>query len=148
MGARARVGLSIPGIVASVTDAIQSSRSQYPEPPPPANTDAWQAVPVVSAIVGVPASDVIQDGDVDAPVDDVPTVTVLDQDGNAVQGLRVRFVVTGGGGFVDGETQYTDVNGQATIEGWTLGPNPGDNTLIAFADGIESKAIVFRARAQ
>lgn len=67
-----------------------------------------------------------------------PSVKVSDLDNNGVSGIQVDFAVTGGGGSITGATQTTNASGIATVGSWTLGSNPGTNTLSATATGIGS----------
>jgi hypothetical protein len=57
-------------------------------------------------------------------------VHVLDQNGSPVQGALVTWAITAGGGSVSQATTLTDASGNASVT-WTLGPNPGTNTLNA-----------------
>jgi hypothetical protein len=59
-----------------------------------------------------------------------PSVKVSDADNNLVENAQVRFSVTGGGGSVTDAVVYTDAGGVATTQ-WTLGVQPGSNTLSA-----------------
>ena len=76
-----------------------------------------------------------QSGLVGSPVSTPPAVSVVDSHGNAISGISVSFAVTGGGGTVTGSPTTTDASGRATLGGWTLGPNPGSNSLQASAAG-------------
>jgi hypothetical protein len=86
------------------------------------------------------------EGDVGDTLTSVPTVVVQDADGNRVAGVPVTFSVTSGGGWVypvggDGadyqhQVQATDGTGTARVEGWHLGPTPGQNTLEASVAGL------------
>jgi hypothetical protein len=69
-------------------------------------------------------------------------VKLLDQDGNPIPNRPVTWVVGAGGGSVDPATSNTGPDGQASTE-WTLGPNPGTNTLNAVVSGLDPAA--FRA---
>ena len=69
-------------------------------------------------------------------------VQLLDQGGNPIANQAVSWVVGDGGGTANPETSNTDANGQASTE-WTLGPNPGTNTLNAVVSGLTPAA--FRA---
>lgn len=46
-----------------------------------------------------------------------------------VNGATVTFSVGSGGGSITGAVTTTDANGLASVGSWTLGPNPGSNTL-------------------
>lgn len=76
-----------------------------------------------------------------------PSVKVTDADGNPVMGVAVTFAVTAGGGSLSGASQTTDALGIATVGGWTLGPVPGTNTLVATASTLASSSVTFTAAA-
>ena len=60
-------------------------------------------------------------------------IRVLDAENNPIPGQPVSWVVGAGDGSASPENGTTDVNGEARTE-WTLGPNPGPNTLTAVAN--------------
>jgi len=62
-----------------------------------------------------------------------------------VAGIQVTFVVTGGGGSVEGATQTTNADGIARAGGWTLGAAPGNNRLEARAGSLVGSPVVFSA---
>ena len=66
-----------------------------------------------------------------AAVIELPSVLVSDASGAPLAGAHVTFLVTGGGGTVSGGSATTNSSGIATIGSWTLGANPGTNTLVA-----------------
>jgi len=66
-----------------------------------------------------------------APVPVRPAVVLQDAYGNRVPGVAVTFVVSGGGGSVQGGATLSDATGVATVGSWTLGPSPGTNGLEA-----------------
>jgi adhesin/invasin len=74
-----------------------------------------------------------------------PSVQILDPQFNGVQSVRVIFAVTSGGGSITGDTAYSDANGIATVGSWTLGPNPGANTLTATSFGLQGSPLTFTA---
>jgi hypothetical protein len=78
-------------------------------------------------------------------------VRVLDADGNPIGGQIVNFKITAGGGSVYAGTALTSGSGVAQ-EWWTLGPDPGTNTLEARAvdssTGEKRVFAIFRAEAQ
>ena len=82
-----------------------------------------------------------------SPVPVRPAVRVLDAQGRPVAGVEVTFVVTGGGGSVEGATQTTNSEGIARVDGWRLGPTAGANTLEARAGSLEGSPVVFTAEA-
>jgi Tol biopolymer transport system component len=57
----------------------------------------------------------------------------VERDGTAQAGVPVTFSVPSGGGTVTGATAVTDAAGVATAGSWTLGADPGPNTLKATA---------------
>jgi hypothetical protein len=67
---------------------------------------------------------------------DLPTVRVLDSNGNGVPSVNIVFEVNGGGGSASGLTVATDATGRATVGGWTLGRNAGTNTMRAQVVGL------------
>jgi adhesin/invasin len=62
-------------------------------------------------------------------------VQVVDQDGNAVVGAAVTWVVTAGGGTLSPTTGTTDADGRAATT-WTLGASVGTNTAQAIVSGV------------
>jgi hypothetical protein len=76
----------------------------------------------------------------------LPAVLVTDGQGQPVAGIQVTFVVTGGGGSVDGPVETTGPDGVARVGAWTLGPAVGPNTLEARADGVQGSPVVFTAQ--
>ena len=76
-----------------------------------------------------------QSGRTGEELDDPLVVRVEDQDGNGVSGRAVSWVVTTGGGSVSSLNSTTDENGRATTR-WTMGTEPGGNTLNAVVSGI------------
>jgi leishmanolysin len=74
-----------------------------------------------------------------------PSVKVTDQNGTGISGVAVTFAVTGGGGGITGANKTTNGSGIATVGSWTLGPNPGANTLTASATGLNGSPVQFTA---
>ena len=88
----------------------------------------------------VPTSIVVEDGNgqnalVNEAVLIDPVALVTDADGDPVSGVRVTFLVTSGGGIVQGSIAQTDGQGLAHVSAWILGPAPGPNTLTATING-------------
>lgn len=68
-----------------------------------------------------------------------PAVRVQDIFGNPISGISVSFEVTSGGGSIQPTTAVlTDMEGIAALSSWTLGSNPGPNTVEASASGFTS----------
>jgi hypothetical protein len=74
-----------------------------------------------------------------------PSVIVKDANGNVKSDVVVTFAVGVGGGSVTGGTATSNAAAVATVGSWTLGPNPGTNTLVASAAGVPS--VTFNATA-
>jgi hypothetical protein len=70
-----------------------------------------------------------------AELSDPLVVRLVDRDGNGVSGRAVSWVVATGGGSVSSDNSTTDDNGRASTR-WTLGPNPGSNSLNAVVSGV------------
>ena len=68
-------------------------------------------------------------------LDEALVVRVEDQDGNGVSGRAVSWVVATGGGSVSSLNSVTDGNGRSSTR-WTMGAEPGSNTLSAVVSGI------------
>jgi hypothetical protein len=87
----------------------------------------------------------------DAPVGGVvalaPSVRVATASGRAVAGITVRFQVADGGGRVSGAEAVTDAGGVATVVSWTLGAEPGLNTLSATVAELPGRSVLFEATA-
>ncbi|MFL5493851.1 MAG: Ig-like domain-containing protein [Gemmatimonadales bacterium] len=102
--------------------------------------------------IGPPASIALVGGDQQtAPagtaVPVAPSVVVRDAAGTPVPGVPVRFSVTSGGGSVSGGEATTGAEGTTAVGTWTLGANPGSNTLRAEADapGVSGNPVTFTA---
>jgi glucose/arabinose dehydrogenase len=96
---------------------------------------------------GANGSMVIAEGDVQyagvgQPVATAPAVLVRDKDDKPVVGRQVTFRVVAGGGQAGNMTAVTDDSGVAR-SAWTLGPSPGENTLVAETADLPN--ISFRA---
>ena len=72
-----------------------------------------------------------------------PAVRATDAYGNPVAGVQVTFAVTAGGGQVTGSVTNTDGMGIAAVGGWTIGSQPGTNTLSATAAGLMGSPVSF-----
>jgi hypothetical protein len=79
-----------------------------------------------------------QNGTSGAAVPVAPAVIVRDANGNLKSGVVVTFTPGVGGGSVTGATPASNAAGVAAVGSWTLGPNPGTNTLIASTPGAPS----------
>ena len=101
---------------------------------------------------GVPASVAVVAGDgqraeVASAVAVAPEVRVLEAGGAPAPFVRVTFAADQG--EVGRALVYTDENGRASSEAWTLGPGAGPQQLIAgvAGGGIANNPVVFRATA-
>lgn len=86
-----------------------------------------------------------QTGPVGEPLPVRPSVRLVDGEGEPVAGHTIAFSVEEGDGSVDPDTAVTDQEGIAEVA-WTLGPDPGLQTLAAAADGFDR--VVFTATAR
>lgn len=96
----------------------------------------------------LPATLEVHDGDdqvalvgTDVPVP--PAVLIKDEGGQPVKDARVHWTVTTGGGTVVPVVVYSDVDGIARVDRWTLGPTYGINTLEAWGFGISDGAVPY-----
>jgi adhesin/invasin len=90
-----------------------------------------------AAVQLVPQSVTQQTGTVATAVT-APVVKVVDQSGNAVEGVIVNFAATGGGTL--GATQVTsDAAGIASAGSWTLGSVAGSNTVTVSSVGLANR---------
>ncbi|MFQ5637754.1 MAG: phytase [bacterium] len=72
-------------------------------------------------------------------------VEVRDADNFPASGVPVTFTVTSGGGsFAEAEQQITGSDGRAAVT-LTLGPDPGENTVMAESVGLSGSPQVFTA---
>jgi hypothetical protein len=76
------------------------------------------------------------------PVNSAPAVRVVDQAGQPVWNVTVRFAVTSGSGSVTDDSVVTGLDGVARVGNWTIGN--GANTVTARVDGIAA-AVTFQA---
>ena len=90
-------------------------------------------------------SDSAQSVAVGGTVPVLPSVRVATATDRPVPGVRVSFAVRSGGGAITGAEQVTDANGVARVGSWTLGSEPGVNTLTATIDELPAVEVVFRA---
>jgi hypothetical protein len=76
-----------------------------------------------------------------------PAVIVLDANHQPVAGVRVSFLVTGGGGVVSQTSGTTDASGSASAGSWGVGPSPGVNIVTASvgASGVVGNPVIFNA---
>jgi hypothetical protein len=88
-----------------------------------------------------------QEAPAGAPVPVRAAVRVVDDQGQPVPGITVSFVVTAGGGRLEGAEQTTNAEGIARVGQWTLGTAPGTNTLEARAGTLEGSPVIFTAEA-
>jgi alpha-tubulin suppressor-like RCC1 family protein len=66
-----------------------------------------------------------------SPTAVVPSVKIVDRDGNGVPGINVVFAATGGGGVVHSPNAVTNAQGIAKPGSWVLGVVNGPNILTA-----------------
>lgn len=108
-------------------------------------TFAATAVPAGSRSSVVAIAGQGQTGLAGSTVNEPPAVIVLDPAGRPIAGKAVDFVVSAGGGSVQGGSAVTDANGAARVAAWSL--TLGANSLTATVQdtGIVGNPIVFTA---
>jgi adhesin/invasin len=105
----------------------------------------------VTVVPGAPASITIyagnnQSGPAGSQLDGPLCTNVLDAAGNLIVGAVVSYAVATGGGVLASPTSpATDVSGIAISGLWTLGPDPGSQTVTASSPGAGS--VTFTATA-
>jgi len=77
------------------------------------------------------------------PVPVRPAVLVTDRENRPVAGVEVVFAVESGNGSILQGRAVTGANGVATSGGWTLGKEPGVNTLVASSRSALASHVVF-----
>ena len=83
-----------------------------------------------------------QDAEVGTKVPIDPVARVTNAAGEPLEGVNVIFAVVAGGGSVAEPRTVTNSDGEATPGSWTLGSEPGTNTLTASTNGLLT---IFRA---
>ena len=71
------------------------------------------------------------DGYANEEVPSLPSVVVRDQFARPMVGIKVTWAVTAGGGIVKFPISVTNGDGVATLQQWTLGPEVGENVVVA-----------------
>ena len=104
-----------------------------PAPPPAVPASITPAMPATSTYAGKAGAPMTYE----LPM----TVTVRDASGNPVQGIKVAFAVTGGGGSITPASVATGTDGKAHPSSWTLGATPGLNTASASVAGLPAAAL-------
>ena len=84
---------------------------------------------------------------VNTAVASLPSVVVKDASGDRVPNVVVTFTASVGAGTLTGATQTTDVNGTATLSGWTLPTTAGQYTVTATVAGVGGSGVTFTATA-
>jgi hypothetical protein len=82
-----------------------------------------------------------QVGVIGLPLPNPLAVLVTDEDGNPVPGVDVGWQAQGGGS-VSAQTAKTDSDGRASVQR-VLGTNPGQQTTIATASGLQGSPLTF-----
>ena len=101
-------------------------------------------VPIATSLVKLSGD--AQTGTVSTALPNALLVGVVDQQGNAVSGQTVQWVVTAGGGSVNPGMATTNASGQSQTR-LTLGAAVGAQTAEARAPGVSVPAVVFTATA-
>lgn len=77
----------------------------------------------------------------------LPAVRILDDKYQPVEGVKVIFTVTAGGGTISGTSATTNSDGVARVGSWTMGAVAGTNTLTAASPGVTGSPLTFMANA-
>jgi hypothetical protein len=97
----------------------------------------------------VPVSSASQTGTVASPVSDVPQARLTDRFENPLEGFQLSFEVEEESGEIQGKTVLTtDVQGQAGLGSWTLGPRSGIQAVQVALVGEGDGPPIFRFVAQ
>ena len=103
--------------------------------------DAKAAPPVALSIGRSPLyTDGLPGGEMPTPI-----FQVHDRFGNVVSGVTVTFSVIAGGGSLEKSQALSSRLGPVSPGVWTLGPTPGVNSMVASAQGLESRTISVQA---
>jgi hypothetical protein len=97
--------------------------------------------PAASLVSRIPF---VQVGNPSVAVPLPPAVAVIDSFGNAKPGVELTFEVTGGDGSVSPTTAITNDKGEATVERWTIGADPGDYVLTVRAKDLRAISLTAR----
>ena len=81
-----------------------------------------------------------QNGAVSTPLPQPLVIEAHDENGFAVAGVQVEFTVSQGDGALGAAIATTDENGRAQTT-FTLGPNPGTNSVHVYAPEFEGHAV-------
>jgi hypothetical protein len=92
----------------------------------------------------IPRPPLDQPGRRQIPVEDAPTVKVVDRFGNPVPNARVAWEVTHGEGQVTSPTTATSSEGIASVD-WILGNRAGVHKLTATVEGAKGSPATFTA---
>jgi len=93
--------------------------------------------PDLTPVGAVPNAPLMQSATVGTAVPIPPSVKVINRAGQPLTGISVTFTVEFGGGSLTGAAQTSNAQGIATVGSWTLGPQPGQNTVAATVQGLE-----------
>jgi hypothetical protein len=157
--------VDVKGILRDVFDGIRIFRKQPTGDPPvmPGSLESAQLLRAVPTLTPGPvASEIFKKWRADDPgqlsfkinndgqskpagqtLDKAPSVIVLDKDGDPTPGIPVLWIIEKGKGAIPRTRVVTDPKGMAAVP-WTLGPDAGENTLVA---SIEGSNVTFTATA-
>ncbi len=85
------------------------------------------AIPVASVAAALPVA---------TAVGTVPSVRINDARGKGIRNVLVHWKVTSGSGRVTNDSIRTNASGEASSGGWTLGTTAGQQTLMAWTQGV------------
>jgi hypothetical protein len=109
-------------------------RALIPSGPAAGQTATFSALGVPATVVAIAGSGQTSNAGTAVPV--VPAVLASRGDGSPLPGVTVAFVVTGGGGAIQGASAVTGSDGIARPTAWVLGTVPGNNQASAQVGGV------------
>jgi adhesin/invasin len=128
----AQVNSWILGNTGAAQQSVTATSSGLPSVVFTATRNAQAPVPTTIEA----ASPTSQEAPAGTDVSDPPAVIVRDQNGAAMSGVSVIYSVTAGGGSIVSASETTGADGIARLTKWTLGVNPGTNTVTATAGSL------------
>jgi len=129
---RVATGLTLLALAAACTDSGRDLTGLASGSPNGNPGNAAARTPAAMRVIGGD----LQNAIAGTAVATSPSVLVTDASGAAVPGVSVLFAVTSGGGFVQRTAVVSNAQGIADPGAWTLGGQPGTNTLEATSGNL------------
>lgn len=139
-----------------IIDCTVRGEPVVPHGASPLRIEAKKAVGQVTVISRVPAPQLVtlmavwgsnpEEGSAGKPLASPVSVLVTDRENRPIKGVEVTFAVESGGGSVPIRSAVSDDRGVATAGCWTLGKEPGENTLVAACPKAPGSHVVFMTK--